>query len=128
DILYVMAQAATWGVGERDTLTVRSILAGVSGATFTFPVDVRAPSRAGNYWILWTQGTEPSGSWLFSGTNWKCAKPAWNDGNDVAAMADSVLTEAVRTRSVMVLTLLCDDGPSRTMRRLPLAGVRVEVR
>lgn len=128
DILYVLAQAATWGVGERDTLTVRSILAGVSGATFTFPVDVRAPTRAGNYWILWTQGTEPSASWLFSGTNWKCGKPAWNDGNDVAAMADSVLTEAVRTRSVMVLMLLCDDGFSRTMRRLPLAGVRVEVR
>lgn len=128
DVLYVMAQAASWGRGERDTVTVRSLLAGVSGASFVFPVNLTAPSAPGDYWILWTHGTEPSASWLLSGTNWACKKAVFNDGNDLATMPDSVLEAGVRRGIITVSTMICDETGPRGDRYLPLAGIRVIVR
>jgi hypothetical protein len=128
DVLYVLAQATSWGRGQRDTLTVRSILAGVTGASFAFPVNLTAPKEPGDYWILWTQGTEPSATRLLSGTNWKCQAGMWGDGNDLPLMPDSILIEAVAHSEVLVSYLLCDGAKSRTPRRLPVAGVRVLVR
>jgi hypothetical protein len=127
DLLYVMAQAASWGLGVKDTVTVRSLLAGVSGATFSFPVQLRAPDVPGDYWILWTHGTEPSASWLLSSTNWQCKTPIWSDGNDLVTQPDSILRAALAVGTLTVRQRICDETGPFTGRLLPLVGVRVEV-
>lgn len=128
DILYAMAQATTWGAGVRDTVTVRTLLAGVAGATFSFPLSLRAPESPGDYWILWTHGAEPSGVWLLSGTNWGCKKPAWGDGNDLPVQPHRVLAEGVRVGALTLPIKLCGAGETTTPRHFPLAGIQVVVR
>ncbi|MDQ8153864.1 MAG: AAA family ATPase [Gemmatimonadota bacterium] len=133
DVLYVMAQGASWGRGVRDTVTVRSLLAGVSGASFTFPVTLRAPDAVGDYWILWMHGAQPTGSWLLSATNWRCRTPQWGDGNDIVTQPDSVLIPALSAGYLLGRERICDEsGPSvgqpYTDRFVPLVGVRIEVR
>ena len=127
-ILYVMAQSTTWGRPEADTLTVRSLYAGAVGATFAAPIALTAPRAPGDYWIFWTHGSEPAAVWLLSGTNWKCKTPRWHDGNELAALPDSVLSRAMVEHAVMVSVAFCDETGPFGGRRLPMAGMRVEVR
>ena len=127
-LLYMLAQTTTWGRPEQDTLTVRSLLAGVVDARMSIGLDLRAPETPGDYWILWTQEAEPSGVWLLSGTNWRCRRPRWNDGNDLASFPDSTLAAAVRRGGLSVEFTYCEDREWREARPLPVAGIRVEVR
>ena len=138
--LYVLGQATTWGRAERDTLTVRSLYSGVAGATFPVAISLTAPSKPGDYWILWTHGAETSAVWLLSGTNWACHDPVWGDGNDLSKLPDSTLTRGVQRHELSVPFLYCSGpetdrsgSPARgertySPRRLALAGVRVQVR
>jgi len=127
-LLYVLAQTTTWGVPREDTTTVRSLLAGVSDARVSVPIDVRAPMREGDFWILFTQNAEPAAIWLLSGTNWRCQQPRWNDGNDLAAQSAAFLDAGVRSGQILLPFDMCDPPEYRIPRGIPLAGVRVEVR
>lgn len=127
-LLYVLAQTTTWGVPQQDTTTVRSLLAGVSDARVSVPIDVTAPMREGDFWILFIQNAEPAAVWLLSGTNWRCQQPRWNDGNDLAAQSAAFLDAGVRNGQILLPFDICDPQEYRAPRSLPLAGVRVEVR
>jgi hypothetical protein len=127
-LLYVLAQTTTWGVPREDTTTVRSLLAGVSDARVSVPIDVTAPMREGDFWILFTQNAEPAAIWLLSGTNWRCQQPRWNDGNDLAAQSTAFLDAGVRSGQILLPFDICDPSEYRAPRETPLAGVRVEVR
>jgi DNA-binding SARP family transcriptional activator len=126
--LYVLANTTTWGAIDRDTLTVRSLLAGISNALVSVPVARVAPVQRGDYWLLWSQGAEPSAGWLLSGTNWACHRPHWNDGNDLAALPSSTLSTSVERGAFTVKYEFCGRGPIRIDKTMPLAGIRVEVR
>jgi len=129
DAVWALAQTTTWGVAPRDTLTVRSLLAGISDAIIDVPLRLRAPATIGDYWILWTTNLEPAAAWLLSGTNWQCGQPVWGDGNDLAALPDSVLARAVAQGRTVLPFLYCNyQPPYREPRIMPVAGVRVEVR
>lgn len=127
-LLYVLAQTTTWREPREDTTTVRSLLAGVSGARVSVPIDLTAPSREGDYWILFTQGAEPAAIWLLSGTNWRCQQPRWDDGNDLASQPSGFLEDGVRTGEVPLPFDYCDPPEYRQRRSVALAGIRVEVR
>lgn len=128
DIVYALAQTHTWGSPERDTLTVRTLLAGVQNARMTTPFLVPAPSKDGDYWILWTQTSEPTSTWILSGTNWRCGKPKWGDGNDLAAQPDSALLRAVAQQFIVLPFKYCRYQGSYVERRiLPLVGLRIKV-
>ena len=127
-ILYAMAQTTTWRPPERDTVTVRTLLAGVSDARTTVELSLVAPTRRGNYWVLWTQGAEPTSVWLLSGTNWRCRTPQWGDGNELAAQPDSALAQGVQDGFIFLRFHFCGASRYTEMRRLPLAGLRVRVK
>ena len=127
-LLYVLAQTTTWREPRSDTTTVRSLLAGISGARVSVPVALTAPERDGDYWILFTQSAEPAAVWLLSGTNWRCQQPRWSDGNDLAAQPLTMLDAAARIGYLDLPFDYCDEREYRQPRHLPLAGIRVEVR
>jgi len=127
-LLYVLAQTTSWGNPQTDTLTVRSLLAGVIRARASVPIAVVAPQREGTYWILFTQSAEPAAVWLLSGTNWRCQQPRWNDGNDIGAQPEPLLAASVTRGNILLSFQYCDATQYRQIRPLALAGIRVEVR
>lgn len=127
-LLYVLAQTTSWGVPRTDTLTVRSLLAGVVGARASVPMALVAPQREGTYWILFAQNAEPAAVWLLSGTNWRCQQPRWDDGNDIAAQPEPLLAASVARGEIPLLFDYCDATQYRELRPIALAGIRVEVR
>jgi hypothetical protein len=59
-------------------------------------IDLIAPATAGHYWVLVMIDAEPSGGYGLSRTNWTVGEPIWDDGNDVAALPDSIIRQANR--------------------------------
>ncbi len=128
-VLHVLARGTSWGRHGGDTLTVRSLLADVRDARMNSDLDVHAPATPGDYVIAWVQGAEPTGSWLFSGTNWRCGTPRWGDGNDLMALSvDTLLRAATERGQVSVPWLYCESQESRVGRTLPIAVLKIEVR
>ena len=128
DLLYTLAQTMSWGIPSKASVTVRTLLAGITGARIVTPVALTAPPRPGTYWLLWTQGAEPDGKWLLSGTNWQCGKPNWHDGNELATLPQAMLAAAVLRHEIWIPYLYCPaQGGGMATRRLTLAGVRVVV-
>ena len=127
-LLYVLAQTSTWREPREDTTTVRSLLAGVVDARLSVPLALRAPDREGDFWILYTLGAEPAAVWLLSSTNWRCRRPIWNDGNDLAAQPYDRLSAAVRSGQLTITHDFCHLRAYREERAVPLSGVRVVVR
>jgi hypothetical protein len=128
-ILYVLVRGTSWGQRGGDTLTLRSLLAGVKDARMQSTLRLRAPTTAGDYLIAWTQSGEPTGSWLLSGTNWSCGTPRWGDGNDLMALPmDQLIRAAVEKGMVSVPWLYCGPEEVRASRSIPIAVLKVEVR
>ena len=90
---------------------------------------LRAPTTTGDYLIAWTQTGEPTGSWLLSGTNWRCGTPRWGDGNDLMALPmDQLIRAAADPGMARVSWLYCETKEERVWRSIPIAVLKVEVR
>ncbi|NBW66965.1 hypothetical protein EBR44_14565, partial [bacterium] len=127
--LYVLTRGTSWGQHGGDTLTLRSLLAGVRDARMNSDLKVRAPQTPGDYVIAWVQSGEPTGSWLLSGTNWRCGTPRWGDGNDLMALPlDTLLRAATERGLVSVPWLYCEPNELRDGRAVPIAVLKIEVR
>lgn len=128
-VLFTLAQTATWNVASQDTLTVRTLNAGVRDARDAVSFAVRGPAKPGAYWLLWTQSAEPAAVWLLSGTNWSCHTPVWDDGNDLATQPDTAVAAGVRSGEIWIKFIYCTPtSRSAAMRQLLIAGMRVVVR
>jgi hypothetical protein len=68
------------------------------------PVTLKAPSRPGHHWILFTVAAEPSGGYALSATNWTMNRPLWHDGNDLAHLPDAVIRQANHRGTAAVMT------------------------
>ncbi|MDQ8162558.1 MAG: hypothetical protein P3C10_08235, partial [Gemmatimonadota bacterium] len=73
------------------------------------PMNLMAPTAPGHYWILLAIAAEDQGGFILSRTNWTMETPVWGDGNDIAALPDSVIREANRT-GVITTRLAFADG------------------
>ena len=127
-LLFTLAQTTTWNIASQDTLTVRTLNAGVRDARAEVSFAVRGPTKPGAFWLLWTHSAEPAAVWLLSGTNWSCHTPDWNDGNDLATQPDTALAAGVSSGEIWIKFIYCTPtSRSAAMRQLLIAGMRVVV-
>jgi hypothetical protein len=86
----------TWTWGDRRSsvrVVRRSIRSGVS--TLDVPLDLRAPSEPGTYYILFAFNGEFTGEQVFSCHSWAAEDGVtWYDGNDYHDMTDSEINFA----------------------------------
>jgi DNA-binding SARP family transcriptional activator len=79
---------------------------------------LRAPTRPGDYRLLFVWDTETAMRFIASRTNWQMLTPRWNDGNDLAdfptALLDSLAAGGVLMEPV---TFLVNPGRSALPRR-----------
>lgn len=90
-----------------------------------------APRVPGRYRLLFTFDAETEMRFIASSTNWVVGAPAWDDGNDLVDLPDSVLAEMDRdgwTRSTTKLRSKQIDRPEeRFTVDYPLAGTTLTV-
>ncbi len=92
----------TWGRASEVGREIIPVSTPVRQDVVDVPVDVVAPHAPGQYWILFMVDAEPSGGFGLSRTNWTLGAAEWGDGNDLAALPDSVIR--VANRDGIVLT------------------------
>ena len=131
ELTIMLAQFRSWGDPRADTVPVSSLLTPVRNAWLQHSVYLAGPTRPGDYWLVWAFGAESNAKWITSGTNWRCNAPIWGDGNDLAALPDSVLRRAWGSGTIPTHRFICDPGLPRAFEgfgRIPAVAVRVHVR
>ena len=86
----------TWGRASELGREVFPVATPVRQDVVDVPVDLVSPHVPGEYWILFMVDAEPSGGFGLSRTNWTLGAAEWGDGNDLAALPDSVIRAANR--------------------------------
>jgi len=89
-----VSMTPNWGRAKDVGRDLSPVPTPVRRDVFDGPIDVLAPSVPGHYWILVVMDAEPSGGYSLSRTNWTMGEAIWDDGNDVASLADSTIRRA----------------------------------
>jgi len=126
--LWMLAETSTMGPAIEDTATVITLHGGALNAVTEPIVRRRAPRTPGRYWLMWVFAAERDAVSILSLTNWRCATPRWNDGNDLATAPDSMLRSVWGGGKLWVERDLCEEGmPAREGQRYSAATLRVVV-
>lgn len=96
-----LAVSPTWGDAALVGQDLYPVATPVRREVIDIPIAKRAPPTPGRYWILMAIAAEPSGGFILSRTNWTMGTPVWGDGNDLAALPDSVILEAQRRGMIL---------------------------
>jgi DNA-binding SARP family transcriptional activator len=94
----------TWGKADEEGRELLPLTTPVRWDVVDLPVTLKAPSRPGHHWILFTVAAEPSGGFALSATNWTMNRPLWHDGNDLAHLPDAVIRQANHRGTAAVMT------------------------
>jgi len=129
-IMYALSESSSWGNPEADTLTIETLAAPVRNGRVTFSVNRSAPVIPGEYWLAWAFGSESAAQWVISGTNWRCAKPVWGDGNDLTRLTPDQWRSLEGGGILASRKLICESDLPREYHdgAVPVATVRVVVR
>ena len=92
----LLVAVPTWGNRARDFVVMRSLPPDAYDQPLTVPFHIRAPEKAGRYHLILAAGTETTGEFVASGTNWLVGTPRWFDGNDIADWTEAQVAQANR--------------------------------
>jgi hypothetical protein len=92
-----LSMTPTWGNHRAEARELQPMMTPVQHEVLDVQVSVFAPSIPGHYWLLYIMNAEPSGLYAASRTNWTVGHSVWDDGNDLAALPDSIIRDANRT-------------------------------
>lgn len=84
----------TWGEAQKVGLELSPVMTPVRREVIDVPLWMRAPDKPGHYWLIFLVDAEDSGGYSLSRTNWTVRHPIWNDDNNVATLADSIIERA----------------------------------
>ncbi|MGE0552569.1 MAG: AAA family ATPase [Gemmatimonadales bacterium] len=97
----LLGMTPTWGEPSSVWRTLRAVATPVERAPVTADLDVLAPAEPGRYRLIFAIAAEGNVAAMMSGTNWRL-EPEWNDDNQLARLADSLLDRADREGGVTV--------------------------
>ena len=104
-----VAFTPSWGDPQRSGADLQPITTPVQWEVIDLRIRTIAPLAPGSYWMIIVAGAEPSGGFLLSNTNWSVGRPIWGDGNDIAAMPDTVI-ERARSRGLLPVRIAYPDS------------------
>jgi hypothetical protein len=70
--------------------------------TYNVNINLKAPDKPGEYYIIFVANWELDGGDVASATNWRVGEEHWNDGNDVADWSSEIIDEAIKNGLVLV--------------------------
>ncbi len=98
----------SWGDKTRSWWLIYNSLP-VGDSTHSSPIDITAPQQPGVYHIIFAFSCEMTGDQVASATDWHAGQDVWGDGNDLADLNSTQISEA-RQNSVIPINWLSADG------------------
>ncbi len=114
----------SWGAHSSSYWTVRSSISSGTLEYTTSGISITVPQAEGTYYILFSFGEESDGAYVASLTNWRYGSPSWNDGNDLADLSGTQISQA-RSSGRTTVDYLFDTGYQSWV--LPADAIEVRV-
>jgi hypothetical protein len=101
---------ASWDRHSTSVVDYGGFFSPVNGLRRDVRVDLRAPSKPGEYYIIFAFRGEFTAAQVFSATNWTVGNPKWDNGDDIADWPRSMVWQAIRDGRVAAAYAAPEDS------------------